>query len=137
MATETTRQRTGATGTDLSVDSAAALAEEEHGPIQGRSPWYLAWRRLRRNWMALAFLVLFFSIVWGLINAFQIFDSPYILTSGGPGDASRTVVMYIYETGFRFFQMGYASTIALSLFLIVVVLTLIQFRLSRIWVFYQ
>jgi multiple sugar transport system permease protein len=81
--------------------------------------------------------VLFFSIVWGLINAFQIFDSPYILTSGGPGDASRTVVMYIYETGFRFFQMGYASTIALSLFLIVVVLTLIQFRLSRIWVFYQ
>jgi ABC-type sugar transport system permease subunit len=45
--------------------------------------------------------------------------------------------MYIYESGFRFFQMGYASTIALSLFIIVVVLTLIQFRLSRIWVFYQ
>ena len=45
--------------------------------------------------------------------------------------------MYIYETGFRFFQMGYASTIALSLFLIVVVLTLIQFRRSRVWVFYQ
>jgi multiple sugar transport system permease protein len=81
--------------------------------------------------------VLFFSVVWGLITAFQVFDSPYILTAGGPGDASRTVVMYIYETGFRFFQMGYASTVALSLFLIVVVLTLIQFRLSRIWVFYQ
>lgn len=81
--------------------------------------------------------VLFFSIVWGLINGFQVFDSPYILTTGGPGDASRTVVMYIYETGFRFFQMGYASTIALSLFLIVVVLTVVQFRLSRIWVFYQ
>jgi len=45
--------------------------------------------------------------------------------------------MYIYESGFRFFQMGYASTIALSLFIIVVILTLIQFRLSRIWVFYQ
>ena len=45
--------------------------------------------------------------------------------------------MYIYESGFRFFQMGYASTVALSLFIIVVVLTLIQFRLSRIWVFYQ
>jgi multiple sugar transport system permease protein len=81
--------------------------------------------------------VLFFVIVWGLINAFQIFDSPFILTTGGPGDASRTVVMYIYESGFRFFQMGYASTIALSLFIIVVVLTLLQFRLSRIWVFYQ
>jgi multiple sugar transport system permease protein len=81
--------------------------------------------------------VLFFSVVWGLINAFQVFDSPFILTTGGPGDASRTVVMYIYENGFRFFQMGYASTVALSLFLIVVILTLIQFRLSRIWVFYQ
>ena len=81
--------------------------------------------------------VLFFVVVWGLINAFQIFDSPFILTAGGPGDASRTVVMYIYESGFRFFEMGYASTVALSLFLIVVLLTLLQFRLSRIWVFYQ
>ncbi len=81
--------------------------------------------------------VLFFTIVWGLINAFQVFDSPFILTAGGPGDASRTVVMYIYETGFRFFQMGYASTIALSLFVVVVVLTALQFRLGRVWVFYQ
>lgn len=81
--------------------------------------------------------VLFFVIVWGLINGFQVFDSPFILTTGGPGDASRTVVMYIYESGFRFFQMGYASTVALSLFIIVVILTLAQFRLSRVWVFYQ
>jgi multiple sugar transport system permease protein len=81
--------------------------------------------------------VLFFTVVWGLINAFQVFDSPYILTSGGPGDSSRTVVMYIYETGFRFFQMGYASSVALSLFAVVVVLTAIQFRLGRVWVFYQ
>ena len=50
--------------------------------------------------------VLFFVVVWGLINAFQIFDSPFILTTGGPGDASRTVVMYIYESGFRFFRDG-------------------------------
>ncbi len=81
--------------------------------------------------------VTFFVVVWGPINGFQIFDSPFILTTGGPGDASRTVVMYIYESGFRFFQMGYASTVALSLFIIVVLLTLIQFRLGRIWVFYQ
>jgi len=80
---------------------------------------------------------LFFVVVWGLINSFQVFDSPYILTTGGPGDASRTVVMYIYENGFRFFQMGYASTVALSLFVIVVLLTVIQFKLSDIWVFYQ
>src|SRR5215213_6904595 len=63
MATETRQGRTGDAGTDLSVDSAATLAEEEHGPIEGRSPWVLAWRRLRRNWVALLFLVLFVVIL--------------------------------------------------------------------------
>jgi peptide/nickel transport system permease protein len=63
MATETSRDRSRDLATDLSVDSAAALAEEEHGPIEGRSPWFLAWRRLRRNWIALAFLVIFVLVV--------------------------------------------------------------------------
>jgi multiple sugar transport system permease protein len=80
---------------------------------------------------------MFFAIIISLINGFQIFDSPFIMTQGGPGDATRTVGMYIYEQGFRFFDMGYASTIALSLFLIIFVLTMIQFIFSRIWVFYE
>lgn len=79
----------------------------------------------------------FFLTVINTINAFQIFTEPFILTQGGPGDASRTIVMYIYEQGFRFFNLGYASTIALILFAIILVLTLIQFALSRRWVFYQ
>lgn len=80
---------------------------------------------------------MFFAIIISLINSFQIFDSPFIMTQGGPGDATRTVGMYIYEQGFRFFDMGYASTIALSLFLIIFLLTMIQFTFSRIWVFYE
>ena len=80
---------------------------------------------------------IFFAIIISLINSFQIFDSPFIMTQGGPGDATRTVGMYIYEQGFRFFDMGYASTIALSLFLIILALTLIQFTFSRVWVFYE
>lgn len=79
----------------------------------------------------------FFAVVIGLINGFQIFDAPQILTQGGPGDSSRTVVMYIYEQGFRNFSMGYASTIALSLFLVILLLTVVQMRLSRNWVFYE
>ncbi len=63
MATETSRDRSRDLATDLSVDTAAALAEEEHGPIEGRSPWFLAWRRLRRNWIALCFLALFVVMV--------------------------------------------------------------------------
>ena len=80
--------------------------------------------------------ILFLSVI-GLINAIQIFAQPYILTGGGPGDSTRTVVMYIYEQGFRFFNMGYASTIALSLFIVIFGLTLLQFMFSRRWVFYQ
>lgn len=80
--------------------------------------------------------ILFLSVI-GMIGSVQIFAQPQILTDGGPGDATRTIVMYIYEQGFRFFDMGYASTIALSLFVIIFILTLLQFRLSRRWVFYQ
>lgn len=79
---------------------------------------------------------LFLSVI-GLISSIQIFAQPYILTQGGPGDATRTIVMYIYEQGFRSFDMGYASTIALSLFVTIFVLTLCQFWISRRWVFYQ
>ena len=63
MATQTTRQSTGSGGTDVSLDSAALLAEEESGAIEGRSPWYLAWRRLRRNYVALFSLFVFIVIV--------------------------------------------------------------------------
>lgn len=80
--------------------------------------------------------MLFLSVI-GLINAVQIFAGPYVLTMGGPGDATRTVVMYIFEQGFRFFNMGYASTVALSLFAVLFGLTLLQFLFSRRWVFYQ
>ncbi|MCC6798891.1 MAG: sugar ABC transporter permease [Anaerolineae bacterium] len=95
------------------------------------------WGKFRHVTLPLLTPTLLFLLVIDSINAFQIFAQPYILTQGGPGDSSRTVVMYIYEHGFRFFNMGYASTIALSLFAIILVLTIFQFRLSRRWVFYQ
>lgn len=80
---------------------------------------------------------MFFAVVISLINGFQIFDSPYIMTQGGPGDATRTVAMYLHEQGFRFFDMGYAATIALSLFVVILILTLVQFRFGRSWVHYS
>ena len=79
---------------------------------------------------------MFFAVVIALINGFQIFDSPYIMTQGGPGDSTRTVAMYLQEQGFRFFDMGYAATVSLTLFLVILVLTLIQFRFGRSWVHY-
>ena len=79
----------------------------------------------------------FFNISLTVIGAFQIFESIVVLTDGGPGDASRSVVMYLWEKGFQSFDMGYASAVAMSLFTIVMILTLVQFGLRRMWVYYE
>ena len=79
----------------------------------------------------------FFVVVKGLVAVFQLFDQPYMLTGGGPGDASRTVVMYIYELGFKSLRLGYASAVAMLLFAVILAMTVVQFRVSRHWVFYR
>lgn len=80
--------------------------------------------------------VLLFNLIISFINAFQEFDSMVVLTGGGPGDASRSIVYYIYERAFQSFDMGYASALALTLFVVIMVVTLLQFWLSRRWVHY-
>lgn len=76
----------------------------------------------------------FFVLVTSIIGAFQVFDLTTVLTQGGPGNATNTLVMYIYQSGFRNFRMGYASALAMMLFLIVLALTLAQNRSSKEWV---
>jgi len=105
----------------------------EAAEIDGAS----GWQRFLYITFPLLSPTIFFLIIIGLINAFQIFDMSFVLTRGGPGDATRTVVMYIYETGFRFFNMGYATTVSLSLFILIATLTLVQFKISKGWVFYR
>ncbi|QTQ14910.1 sugar ABC transporter permease [Treponema parvum] len=68
----------------------------------------------------------FFAFVTSLIGSFQIFDLTSVLTNGGPANATNTLVMYIYQNGFKWFRMGYASAIALILFLIIFAVTMIQ-----------
>ena len=80
---------------------------------------------------------LFFATVVTFIGAFQIFEPMFIITQGGPGDATRSIVMNIYETAFRSFEMGYASAQAVVVFLVIMVITLIQIGLSRYWVHYE
>jgi multiple sugar transport system permease protein len=95
------------------------------------------WQQFRSITLPLLSPTILFLMVVSVIGALQIFEQPQILTNGGPGDATRTIVMYIYEQGFRFFDMGYASAIAVTLFVIILILTIIQFGLSRRWVFYN
>lgn len=77
--------------------------------------------------------IVFFNLVMSLIGTFQVFDQAYVVSqgTGGPLDATMTVVLNIYRTGFRDFNMGYASAMAFVLFVIILILTLIQRKLFK------
>jgi len=79
---------------------------------------------------------IFFTSIIGLIGAFQIFTQAYIMTSGGPVDSTLFYAFYLYRSAFNYLKMGYASSMAWILFIIVLIFTVIQFKLSRKWVFY-
>lgn len=77
-----------------------------------------------------------FSLLTGLIAAFQTFANAWIMTDGGPVRSTEFYVLYLYDHGFRFFRMGYASAMAWILFGVVVVVTVLLFRTSARWVYY-
>jgi multiple sugar transport system permease protein len=81
--------------------------------------------------------IIFFNLVMGLIGAFQIFSQVYILTKGGPNNASQTMVPLLFNEAFSFYHMGYASAISWLLFAVILVFTLLAFRTTRKWVFYE
>lgn len=105
----------------------------EAAEIDGASSWQKFWCIT----LSLITPALFFAIIIGLIGAFQLFDAPYIMTRGGPGDATRTLVMYIYLNGFRYLKMGYAVASSMVLLAIILICTIFQFGVGRKWVFYQ
>ena len=72
-----------------------------------------------------------FLLVIGIIGSFQIFTQIYVMTQGGPIDRTTTIVYYIYQSAFTYFEMGYASTLAYGLFAMLFLLTLLQLRLYR------
>jgi multiple sugar transport system permease protein len=79
----------------------------------------------------------FFIVVILVIGAFRLFDEPFVMTRGGPAGSSLTAVMYIYQTAFQYGSMGKASALALVLFVVILIITLIQQRLQKRWVFYE
>lgn len=101
--------------------------------VDGASGWQRFWR------ITLPMLspILLFAAVVGVIAGLQIFDLPYVMTCGGPGDASRTAVMVLYEAAFKNMEVGYGSSIAVVLFCLIMLITAFQFWLSKRWVFYQ
>ena len=81
--------------------------------------------------------VLFFNLVLGIIAGFQYFAQAYVMTQGGPLNATLFYALYLYLNAFNFLKMGYAAALAWILFLIIIVVTIWQVRLARRWVYYE
>ena len=81
--------------------------------------------------------VIFFNLVMQVINGFMVFTQAYIITGGGPLDRTLFYALYVYQKGFRDFEMGYASALAWTLLMIVAIFTVLIFRSSTWWVYYE
>jgi multiple sugar transport system permease protein len=95
------------------------------------------WRQFRSITVPLLSPTILVASVTAIINALQIFDQPYVMTKGGPGDSTRTAVMVIFESAFQQLEFGRAFAIGIVLTLVIMAITAAQFRLSRRFVFYQ
>jgi multiple sugar transport system permease protein len=105
----------------------------EAAAIDGAGPW----RRFRNVTLPMLSPYLFFNLIMGFIGTMQIFSQAYIMTQGGPDDSTLFYAYHLFNSAFRYFQMGYASAMAWILFLIVLALTLVQMWLGRRWVHYE
>ncbi len=99
------------------------------------------WQRFLHVTLPLLSPTTFLVIVLAVINGFQIFDQVYVMTlrivPGGVGGSATTLSYYLYRRAFTFSEYGYASAIALVLFLMILVVTLFQLRAQRVWVYYE
>ncbi|WP_372630071.1 carbohydrate ABC transporter permease [Cohnella sp.] len=87
-----------------------------------------AWRRMARITLPLITPSLFFVSIMSVIGSFQVFDLIYSTTSGGPGDSTRVIYYWVYQNGFKFFEMGYASALAWVVFIMLFAVTLLQMK---------
>lgn len=95
------------------------------------------WAKFRYITVPMMTPVIFFNLVMSMIASFQIFSGPYLVTGGGPANATLFYVLYIYQNAFQYFQMGYASALAWVLFVIILAVTVLVLRWSNMWVYYE
>lgn len=81
--------------------------------------------------------VILFSLTMGTISSFQIFAQAYVMSGRGPDNSTLFYVMYLFDQAFRYFRMGYGAAMAWVLFAIVLLVTIIKFKLAKRWVYYE
>ena len=101
--------------------------------VDGCGPW----QRFRHVTVPMVSPTLFFVLVTGIIGSFQVFVTTFVMTGGGPANATLMYVLYLYQLAFKQFSMGFASALAWVYFAILVALSLLVFRSSAAWVYYE
>ncbi len=96
-----------------------------------------AWHQFRHVTIPMLSPTIFFNLVLGIIGSFQVFTSAYVMTGGGPNNATLMYVLYLYRNAFVYFKLGKASAMAWILFVILLVFTIIQFKSASKWVYYE
>lgn len=104
----------------------------ESAEIDGASTW----RQIISITVPLSTPTIYFNLVIGVIGAFQLFNQPYILTNGGPVDSTLTVSLFIFRNAFEYGKMGFASSVAWTLFFAIMAVVLLLQASQRKWVFY-
>ena len=95
------------------------------------------WQRFRHVTLPLLTPIIYFVMVMTFIGSFSVFAQIYIMTEGGPGQATTTIIYYLYNNAFKYFEIGYADVLAIAFFIIVFVFTIIQRQLEKRWVHYM
>lgn len=108
---------------------APELLESAH--VDGASPW----KSFRHITIPLIAPFSFLILIHATVSSLKTFELIQLMTGGGPGEATSVLVFYVYYVGFRLFEQGYASAIALVLFVITLVITIVQFQLRKRWVY--
>lgn len=106
---------------------AIPLEYYEASTIEGATPW----KNFRYLTLPLLSHTTFFIVIIATLEAFKIFTSVFIMTNGGPADSTHSLVTILYENGFGFFRIGYASAIALVLLIMVLTIILIQVKFLK------
>jgi multiple sugar transport system permease protein len=103
----------------------------ESAAIDGAGPW----SKFRHITLPMLSPTMFFMVIMGIIGGMQAFNAVFVLTKGGPAESTTTLVYYVYDNGFQWFKMGYASAVAWTLLIIILAFTLIQWRYRTKWVY--
>ncbi len=106
---------------------------QEAARIDGANGWQV----FRNVTLPLITPTIFFNVVTNIIASFQVFTTAYVLTQGGPNNATLTMVLYLYRESFQLFHFGYASALAWMLFAIILIFTMVLLRSSSFWVHYE